>query len=239
MFAVIDHVGEAGGGPEAVAQSRRRWRAVCLAALAVLAVLTVVAGVQELAPGEAALRDAVLAATPDWTGAVARVVNPGGSWRVLLPAGLILLALSPEARRRWWLWMGVMPASAIVEWLLKTTLARPRPEDVSAGFPSGHAAAAAAFAVIVAWLVGRSRLRPATQAGVCALVLLAAVLVGLARIQLRAHWPSDVLGGWALGIACAAGAAWWDLADRARRVRSSEARSRPLADLGPRAARNG
>jgi membrane-associated phospholipid phosphatase len=238
MLAVIHHVGEAGSGPETAAQSRRRWRAVCLAAFAVFAVLTVAAAAHELAPGEAALREAVLAATPGWSASVARVVNPGGSWRVLLPASLILLALSAEARRRWWLWMGVLPASAIVEFLLKTTLARPRPEDPSAGFPSGHAAAAAAFAVVVVWLVTRSRLRTGGRAVICVLAVLAAVLVGLARIELRAHWPSDVIGGWALGTACAAAAAWWDGWDRMRRARPAAIDRRRLGDLGARPVQN-
>ena len=33
--------------------------------------------------------------------------------------------------------------------------------------------------------------------------------VGWARIMRHAHWPSDVLGGFLLGIGCAAAAAWW------------------------------
>ena len=225
---------------ESTTLSRSRWRATCAAALAVLAVLTVVAATQEVMPGEAGLRLAILAATPDWGTALAHAVNYGGSWRVLLPASLILLALSPDARRRWWLWLAALPASAVVESALKATLARPRPEDPSAGFPSGHAAAAVAFAVVVVCLVSRSHLRPASQAGVCAAAVILAVLVGWARIELRAHWPSDVLAGWALGTACAAGAAWWDLSDRIRRARPATASSRGLADLGarPGAARN-
>ena len=237
---VIAHAGEPGSGPESTSLSRSRWRATCLVALAVLGALIVMAAVQEMTPAEAGLRQAFLAATPDWATPLAHVVNHGGSWRVLLPASLVLLALSPDARRRWWLWLAALPASAIVETTLKATLARPRPEDASAGFPSGHAAAAAAFAVIVVCLVRRSRLRPRGQAAVCALAIVAAVLVGLARIELRAHWPTDVLAGWALGSACAAGAAWWDLSDRLRRARPMPAGSRGLADLGarPDAARN-
>ena len=40
--------------------------------------------------------------------------------------------------------------------------------------------------------------------------VLGTIAVGLARLVLGAHWPADVLAGFALGAACAAAAAWWD-----------------------------
>jgi membrane-associated phospholipid phosphatase len=42
------------------------------------------------------------------------------------------------------------------------------------------------------------------------------ILVGMARVILRAHWPSDVLAGIALGLALAAAAGW--LATRESRL---------------------
>ena len=77
------------------------------------------------------------------------------------------------------------------------------------GFPSGHVTAAAAFAVIVIYLAGRSRLPPRARGLLAAVAVALIAGVGLARIVLRAHWPSDVLGGLALGVAVAAAAAWW------------------------------
>jgi membrane-associated phospholipid phosphatase len=193
-------------------RARRRWQAACLAALALLAVLTVVAATVGVLPGDPELRSTLVAlATPEVI-ALARIVNPGGSWVVLLPGMLAVFALSPDVRRRWWLWSAVFIGGALVEQALKTGVARARPEDLSAGFPSGHATSAAAFAVIVVYAASRSRLSPGVRAAICAAALTGGCLVGLARIELRAHWPSDVVAGWALGTALAAGAAWWSLA---------------------------
>jgi len=217
-------------------RARRRWQAACLAALSVLAVLTLAAASVGVLPGEPELRLALVAlATPDVV-ALARVVNPGGSWVVLLPGMLVVFALSADVRRRWWLWSAVFVGGALVEQALKSGLARARPEDVSAGFPSGHAIGAAAFAVIVLYAATRSRLSPRARAAVAGAALAGACLVGLARIELRAHWPSDVVAGWALGSGLAAGAAWWSLSAGAAapaRARRGVAAARP----DPRAAR--
>ena len=56
--------------------------------------------------------------------------------------------------------------------------------------------------------------RPAVRPGHRRATML---LVGWARIVLRAHWPTDVLGGLLLGTACAAAAAWWDSTHPPRR----------------------
>ncbi|HEV8306721.1 MAG TPA: phosphatase PAP2 family protein, partial [Methylomirabilota bacterium] len=69
----------------------------------------------------------------------------------------------------------------------------------------------ATFAVLVVYLVGRSRLARPWRLGIQGLALLTMMAVGLARILLGAHWPADVVTGFALGSAVAAGAAWWHL----------------------------
>jgi undecaprenyl-diphosphatase len=73
------------------------------------------------------------------------------------------------------------------------------------GFPSGHATAAAAFFGAVLFLAGS--LTPPARTWVRIGAIAGIVLVGMARIILRAHWPSDALGGIALGLALAAAAA--------------------------------
>jgi undecaprenyl-diphosphatase len=152
-------------------------------------------------PADAAVRETLLGwATPAVVGLM-RVVNHGGDWRVLFPATLLLLALFRRARERWWLWIGLMIAAPATEGLLKIAIGRARPESAAFGFPSGHATAAAAFFGAVLYLAGS--LPPASRRAVRALAVACIVLVGLARIILRAHWPSDVLGGIALGLGLA------------------------------------
>ena len=152
-------------------------------------------------PADAAVRETLLGwATPAVVGLM-RIVNHGGDWRVLFPATLLLLALFRRARERWWLWIVLMIAAPATEGLLKIAIGRARPESAAFGFPSGHATAAAAFFGAVLYLAGS--LPPASRRAVRTLAVACIVLVGLARIILRAHWPSDVLGGITLGLGLA------------------------------------
>ena len=162
-------------------------------------------------PADAAVREALLSwATPATIGLM-RVVNYGGDWRLLLPGTLLLLAVFRRARERWWLWIVLMIAAPAAEGLLKIAIGRARPESVAFGFPSGHATAAAAFFGAVLYLAGS--LPPARRRVVRALAVTAMILVGIARIILRAHWPSDVLGGITLGLGLATIAALWSSID--------------------------
>ena len=152
-------------------------------------------------PADAAVREALLGWATPAVIVLMRVANYGGEWRVLFPATLLLLALFRRARERWWLWIVLMIAAPAAEGLLKIAVGRARPESLAFGFPSGHATAAAAFFGAVLYLAGS--LPPASRRAVRALAVACIILVGLARVILRAHWPSDVLGGITLGLGLA------------------------------------
>jgi undecaprenyl-diphosphatase len=152
-------------------------------------------------PGDAEARLWVLGYGSPGVVQAARLINLLGSWRLLLPATLVLLVAFPRARARWWIWVGLMLAAPAAEGLLKILIGRARPEETSMGFPSGHATAAAAFFGAVIYLAG-SLPTPARVVVRAASVVLI-VLVALARIILRAHWPVDTLAGIALGLLCA------------------------------------
>ncbi|WP_376874688.1 phosphatase PAP2 family protein [Albirhodobacter sp. R86504] len=91
---------------------------------------------------------------------------------------------------------------------LKALFARPRPDLVphgtlvtSASFPSGHSMMA-----VVVWLslaLAIARVAPELRRALIGAALTLSALVGVSRVALGVHWPSDVLGGWALGAACA------------------------------------
>ena len=187
-----------------------RWRALCLGALALFLVLSAGAALGTL-PGDLAVRALVRAHLGTEVGSLFHGVNLGGTWLVLLPATALLFVLSPHARRRWWLWCAVLVIAPNIENGWKVLVGRTRPAGPAFGFPSGHATAAAAYVMTALYLLGRTPLGRGGRVAVGAVVVVVlGVGVGAARLALDAHWVSDVVGGWALGAACAAGAAWWD-----------------------------
>jgi undecaprenyl-diphosphatase len=189
-----------------------RWRMVCLVTLGAFLGLSVAVYATGLLPGDQFLREEIIHGRGTMAHAVGRWANLGGKWVVLAPAMLLLFAVSPATRRRWWLWCTVFIAAGSLEQLFKFLVARPRPLDYHSGFPSGHVTAAATFAVILIYALSRERMSPAARAGLLVLAVALVGAVGFARVILNAHWPSDVLGGVLLGTGCAAAAAWWDTA---------------------------
>ena len=96
--------------------------------------------------------------------------------------------------------------------LFKRGFDRPRPDLVpygaevyTASFPSGHSMMAAIVWLTLAALMARSEPRPAAKAWIMGVAGFVTVSVGLSRIYLGVHWPSDVLAGWTAGAAWALG----------------------------------
>ncbi|HEU4826563.1 MAG TPA: phosphatase PAP2 family protein [Dongiaceae bacterium] len=96
--------------------------------------------------------------------------------------------------------------------LLKYTIDRPRPELVPHGnqiytssFPSGHSMMSAVVYLTLAALVARLLERRRLKGYTLGVAVMLTLLVGVSRIYLGVHWPSDVLAGWAAGAAWALG----------------------------------
>lgn len=94
--------------------------------------------------------------------------------------------------------------------LLKIAYDRPRPDVVdhlvqthTASFPSGHATMSAVVYLTLASLIVRLVDDVAVRVYVLAVAFLLTFAVGMSRIYLGVHWPSDVVAGWALGVAWA------------------------------------
>ena len=107
---------------------------------------------------------------------------------------------------------------------LKLIYDRPRPDLVeplvnthTASFPSGHATMSAIVYLTLASLIMRLVDETATRAYVLTVALLLTLAIGLSRIYLGVHLPSDVAAGWALGVAWASLS--WLIVSALRRLR--------------------
>lgn len=188
-----------------IAAALARPRGVLLLTSSCFLVLALAVLLFGILPADATVRDALLGLASPAMVAVMRVVNAMGDWRGLVPGTLLLFVVFPRARPRWWVWVALMIAAPLAESVVKWLVGRSRPGELSMGFPSGHATAAAAFFGAVMFLA--ASLPPRARTWVRAAAVAGIVLVAMARVILRAHWPSDALGGIALGLALAAAAA--------------------------------
>lgn len=95
--------------------------------------------------------------------------------------------------------------------VLKWGFDRPRPDLVPHGmavysqsFPSGHAMLSAVVYLTLGALLARTQARTRVKVFLLGAAAALTVIVGISRIYLGVHWPTDVLGGWALGAGWAA-----------------------------------
>ena len=102
---------------------------------------------------------------------------------------------------------------------LKGFFARRRPTVVPhlvhfdpASFPSGHSMGAAMVYLTLGSLISRQVAGPLAKTYFLSVALVLAVVVGVSRVYLGVHYPSDVFAGWAAGSlwssACAQTARW-------------------------------
>lgn len=136
------------------------------------------------------------------------------SGSVPVVGGLLVLAAAYVVFRRRWSTAVVVGSAAfgavVVTGALKALIGRPRPPAELAlvtarGFsmPSTDGALTAAAALALLLVTGWST-RNLRRAG-AAVLAVAVVFVGVCLVYLGAHWPSDVLAGWAVGALVAWG----------------------------------
>jgi undecaprenyl-diphosphatase len=153
---------------------------------------------------------------PPWLQEAARDVTSLGSNVVLaiITAGVAGYLFLARKRPAAWLLLIAVLGGAVLNDLLKLAFSRPRPDFVThaarvftTSFPSSHASLSAITYLTIGALLARSQPSLTISLYIMSLAAFLTVLVGLSRIYLGVHYPTDVLGGWCIGVAWA-GASW-------------------------------
>lgn len=213
--------------PETAASRRIPWPILALGAVALL-LLGLIGFGHEVMEGDAAELDrAIMLAMrvpghpeqplgPHWLPSAVRDVTALGSSTVLTMVVLVtaaFLALKGRLRSAA-LVIAATTLGALAVTLVKVLIARARPDlvqqlmqEASSSFPSGHAANSAIVYLTLATLLFPVVRGWQMRGFVLAVAMLLVGLIGISRVYLGVHWPSDVLAGWAFGSCWAL--LWW------------------------------
>jgi len=146
---------------------------------------------------------------PPWLAQVARDTTALGGYGCLIfftltTAGYLWL---DEKRHLSMFLLASATSGYLVSSLLKLMFQRPRPDIVphldrviSTSFPSGHSMNAAVIYLTLGTLIAASVARKRVKVYVLSMAAVLTVLVGLSRVYLGVHYPSDVAAGWMAGL---------------------------------------
>ena len=202
---------------------RLGWRLLFLALVAGAGVFSYLASTHPSFSWDPPLATWIMGLEAPGLGMFMTVLSWSGRYSVAVVSYLAVAA--PAVRWGGWRHGALVLSAAMLDLSnegIKALVGRPRPNPLHLGeagsFPSGHTVHAVLFLGVL-WLLLAPRLRSRRQrAALGALLVLLALLVGVSRVYLERHWPSDVLGGYWIG-GLALWGLWW--AWHSRWLRSS------------------
>jgi undecaprenyl-diphosphatase len=149
---------------------------------------------------------------PRWLPEAARDVTALGSTVVL---GIVLSVVTgylfaAGKRHTGWFVLATVLGGTAFNSLLKLAFGRPRPDLVTPltqvltlSFPSGHAALSAICYLTLGALLAQTQASRKVRVYFIVIAALLTLSVGISRVYLGVHYPTDVLAGWCIGIAWA------------------------------------
>jgi len=146
---------------------------------------------------------------PPWVEEMARDVSAlGGFTWITFATVVIAIYLWIDDKTRMAVLLFASTASgALLSLILKSVFARPRPDLVphlsqvfTSSFPSGHSMIAAVVYLTLGSLLASVISNRMLKVYVLTIAVMLATAVGLSRVYLGVHYPTDVLAGWLAGL---------------------------------------
>ncbi len=158
---------------------------------------------------------------PLWLEEIGRDLTALGGVAILtiLTVGVVLFLFLQGTTRAAYFVSSAVVGGVLLGMLLKEIFARPRPDLVphlsyvyTASFPSGHSLNAAVVYLALGVLLARLQKRRILKIYIMLFAALVTIAVGISRVYLGVHWPTDVLAGWTAGAVWALlcwSVMWW------------------------------
>ncbi len=152
----------------------------------------------------------------------------GGVVVLTILTAIIVTFLALDGKKRMATFVGGSVVSGMIaSTILKELFHRARPDIVphavvvmTTSFPSGHSMMSAVTYLTMGALLAKSQQRRTLKAFFLITPMVLTFLVGVSRVYLGVHWPSDVLAGWTAGAVWAL--ACWLVAERMQRGNNLE-----------------
>jgi len=212
MTRVPDHL-KAEDGTIDISQRRRLLSLATIIVLLIVVIIAIMISRLGLMPLDLPATQALQSLQTAWLTAWMVIVSIPGWY----PWNIIIVGIgSIVAGWYWSLRIGVYvfiiaSLQALFNWLIKNIVARPRPSEplvdvikleTGYSFPSGHVMFYTIFFGLLVFLILRYVPRTAGRAIVLLMLGGMILLVGISRMYLGAHWLSDVIAGYLVGLVC-------------------------------------
>ena len=146
--------------------------------------------------------------SPMWTSLFLIVTKLGSTVYLTIvgcAAGIVFIIL------RWFgpllLLIITMAGQAALNRGCKYVFPRPRPQALinypaieSLSFPSGHAVASLCLYFVIAWSITTHLENPAVKVAIWICTVILVFLIGMSRVYIGVHYPTDVVGGFLAGL---------------------------------------
>lgn len=204
-------------------QGKSFWVAVALVAVSTGLFLTLMMLVSEGGPlnvDEAIFialhnaENAEAAGGPAWLKSAGQDITALGSNTVVTFLSLLVITYLFLIQRRRLVWVVLLATGGAIffSFLLKSGFDRPRPDLVThattvytSSFPSAHAMVSASVYLTMGVLLARTHQRRTLKVFIIMAAVLLTLIIGVSRVYLGVHWPTDILAGWSAGLIWAIG----------------------------------